>query len=114
MNFIVKAVSLLIYPLSIIVRIVNALIDNDPLRLRRQTAESYWIVRHSVPSRPSYFSEASEVEGRRRRGPVSLLTKAIRLLARLFVPPRSSAKDEKFRPAAERERGIPDEVYTLW
>ena len=100
----------LFYPLLLLTRLVNALRGFDPLRRRRPGAGSLWVSRGSQGSDAGYFSESSPAEGRQG----SAIARATLLwLSRWYAPPRSSPH-EKFSAAADREQGIPDEMYTLW
>jgi len=112
-EFLIKLVLTLLYPLLMLGRSLNAFLGRDPLRVREPKSATCWIERGPEPNRTSYFSEASAVEGRGHGGFGRLATVALRWLARLLAPPRKRA-GEKFRAAAERDQDIPDEVYTLW
>jgi hypothetical protein len=79
----------------------------------REPSGSCWITRASQPNATSYFSEASSAEGRGQRGFGWLVRGPLKLLARLHAPPRP-APSESYSAAADREQGIPDEIYTLW
>ena len=115
MNLLSRIIVILFYPIAIAVRLWNALTGADPLRLKRpEDAETFWIPRDVQPSRISYFSEVSEAEGRGKRSLGWLVLAPLRLLARPFSPRLPSENDGAFKPAADREQGIPDEVYTLW
>ena len=90
---------------------MNALLARDPLRRRRPAAGSLWVAR-KVGSDAGYFSEASPSED----APASaarLPESALVALSRVYAPPRARP-NEKFSAAADREQGIPDEMYTLW
>jgi hypothetical protein len=113
MEFLTKLILVLLYPLLILGRILNALLGRDPLRLREPDGATFWIERESEVARTSYFSEASELEGKKHGGFGRVATVALGLVARLLAPPRKSAAED-FRPAADRDQDIPDEVYTLW
>lgn len=115
MNLLAKALLVLLYPLVILARLVNALRGTDPLRLKGDPdAASFWIEREAEPSRASYFSEASETEGRRPAGAGRLVTALLRMVAKGFAPSKPREGVEASKPAVDREQGIPDEVYTLW
>jgi hypothetical protein len=113
MEFLTKLILVLLYPLLILGRILNALLGRDPLRLREPDGATCWIEHEPEVSRTSYFSEASELEGKNHGGFGRVATFAFGLVARLFAPSRDSGRDD-FRPAADRAKDIPDEVYTLW
>jgi hypothetical protein len=108
-----KAICVLVYPLLVLGRVLNALLGRDPLRLREPKASTCWIVRAPEASRTSYFSEGSEPEGRAHGGFGRLATGVLGGLARLLAP-RRGRTGEEFHPSADRDRDIPDEVYTLW
>ena len=114
----------LLYLILLPIGVARRLLGRDTLQLRppRHTA-SYWLARGSAPPASSYFSEASAVEGisaKNTDGQLKIPSGACRLLtpfflavARLYAPPRTP-EARSYSAAAERERGIPDEVYTLW
>jgi hypothetical protein len=100
------------YLLLILARAINAISRRDPLRLRRPPQPSLWIERDATVSDLSYFSESSPAELRSNsagRLPASFLS----WVARFYAPARTQSR-EKFSAAADREQGIPDEMYTLW
>jgi hypothetical protein len=99
---------LMIYPLLLARRLANRLRGRDPLRLARPTSQSSWIARPAPSSAEQYFSQ-SAVQGE----PVALANAALIAVAMRQAPPRLKP-GEKFSAAADREQGIPDEVYTLW
>lgn len=101
----------LVYPLLLLARLFDAIAGRDPLRRRRPRDASLWIVRPPSTTDASYFSEASpaETQARSARIPERLLV----WVAGCYAPPRSQP-GEKFSAAADREQGIPDEMYTLW
>jgi hypothetical protein len=113
MGFLMKLILILLFPLLFVGRILNSLLRRDPLRVRKPKGTTYWIERGLEPSRTSYFSEASALEGSNHGGFGWLTTVALGWVARLVAPPRKST-GEDFRVAAERDQTIPDEVYTLW
>jgi len=113
MDLLTKILLVLFYPLLLLTRALNALLGRDPLRLREPEGESFWIAREAEPDRTSYFSEASVAEGRGARGFGGIARGFLKLLGRLHAPQRAHP-GEKFSAAADREQGIPDEVYTLW
>ena len=113
MELLTKLILVLLYPLLILGRILNALLGRDPLRLREPKAATCWIERGPQPSRTSYFSEASEPEGRQHGGFGRLATVVLGWVARQLAPRlKSTGKD--FHAAADRNQDIHDEVYTLW
>ena len=108
-----KVILVLLYPLLVLGRLLNLLLGRDPLRLREPRGKSCWIERGPEPSPTSYFSAASELEGRDHGGFGRLATIVLCWVARLLAPSRrSTGKD--FLAAADRDQDIPDEVYTLW
>jgi hypothetical protein len=113
MDSLIKLLLILLYPLLLLGRGLNALFGRDPLRLRQPTGSTFWIARAGEPEVDSYFSEASSVEGCGHGGMGGAARGCLRGLARMLAPPRP-APGEKFSAAADREQGIPDEVYTLW
>jgi hypothetical protein len=102
----------LLYPLLVAARAMNALLGRDPLR-RRPPAGSLWIARDPAAHDAGYFSESSPNEGRGHGGSGRIAAAVLLLIARWYAPPRSQP-NEKFSAAADREQGIPDEMYTLW
>lgn len=103
----------LVYPLFIAARIFNAALGRDPLRLRPRKDDSLWIERPSQPDSTAYFTETSATEGHDHGG---MGRPAFRLLnwLSLAYSPRRDRPSEKFSAAADRDQGIPDELYTLW
>jgi len=102
-----------LYPLLLLGRGLNAVRGRDPLRLREPSGRTAWVERGPEPSRASYFSEASEPEGNAHGGSGWLAAATLAWLAGWLAPPRAGSR-EGFRPTADRDRDIPDEVYTLW
>jgi hypothetical protein len=100
----------LVYPLLMVTRLFHRATGRDRLRLRRPSEASLWIERGPAGSDASYFSETSPAESHHSTSlPASLLA----WIARFQAPPRAQP-GEKFSAAADREQGIPDEMYTLW
>jgi hypothetical protein len=109
-----KAVLILVYPLLLLAWLVNLVLRRDRLRLRDiANDESYWIERRAQPTTQSYFSEESCAEGGGETSAARAMTRFLRVLALLYAP-RRQAGGGNYKASAERERGIPDEVYTLW
>ncbi len=101
------------YPLLLVARLANVLSGRDPLRRARPSSGSYWIERDTPSGDAVYFLEVSASD-KRERASAGWLPEAVLLaLSRWFAPPRATP-NEKFSAAADREQGIPDEMYTLW
>ena len=124
MDLLAQVLLTIVYMLVLPVQFVRALLGRDTLRLRRpMNATSYWVGRENEPNSQSYFSEASLAEGCSRRlevgqffsdrGVARWFTPVLRLMARLYAPPRERVAD-KYTVSADRGASIPDEVYTLW
>ena len=124
MNLLTRILLAVLYLPITFAGIVGRLFGSDPLQLRpSRTRSSYWLVRAKAPQTAHYFSELSAVEGARTHhegderllspGITRILMPVFRAFARLYAPARSQP-GEKFSAAADREQGIPDEVYTLW
>jgi hypothetical protein len=114
MESLTKTILVCLYPILILGRALNCICGRDPLRLREPTGPTCWIEREpTAVSRASYFSEASESEGRNHRGFGRLATAVLLFVAKLLAPPRKN-RSESFSTTVERDRNIPDEVYTLW
>jgi hypothetical protein len=113
MKVLSQLILICLYPLLVLGRIFNCVCKSDPLRLRQPRGATCWIERGPEVSRASYFSEASEQEGKNHRGFGRLATAILGLAARLFAPTLAIA-NEDFGARVDRERDIPDEVYTLW
>ena len=103
----------LLYPLLLAARLFNALLRRDPLRRGRPAAGSLWVERESASNDAGYFSEASPSEVGRQASAAWLPETVLVALSRWYAPPRARP-NEKFSPSADREQGIPDEMYTLW
>jgi hypothetical protein len=107
-----KTLLVIIYPLLLLGWLLNLVLGRDRLRLHDfKSAESYWIERRAQPNITSYFTEVSCSEGGGE--PSAPLTRLLRGIARLYTPPRQSS-GVTYKASADREQGIPDEVYTLW
>jgi len=108
-----KPLLILLYPFALLAKAVNSVLGYDRLRLHEADRESFWIARRVQPGTISYFSEASVNEGGGTRSAGWLLTQSLLWLSRLYVPSRT-ASEKSYKASAERDHGIPDEVYTLW
>lgn len=103
----------LLYPLLLVARLFNALLRRDPLRRGRPAAGSLWVERQNASNDAGYFSEASPVEEGGQASAAWLPETVLVALSRWYAPPRSRP-NAKFSAAADRDQGIPDEMYTLW
>ena len=103
----------LVYPVFLAARLLNLMLRRDPLRLREDPGRSLWIARDPELDHASYFSEGSAVEGRDHGGMGWVGFAVLTWLSRPYAPPRERPSG-KFSTAADREQGIPDELYTLW
>jgi hypothetical protein len=112
-NIIIKSILILLYPLLLMARLKNTILRRDPLRLRERRAESLWLTRDDEHDTASYFSESSRQTDEQRDGLIRITKVTLRKLARCFAPPRR-APGAKYSAAVDRQKGIPDEVYTLW
>jgi len=114
MQIFTKTLPVTIYLLVLVARFVNLVLGRDRLRLGDVSrGESFWIDRCAQPNIPSYFSEQSCSEGGSERSAARPLILLLRGVARLYTPPPRS-DGANYKASAEREHGIPDEVYTLW
>jgi hypothetical protein len=107
-----RIVLVAIYPLLILAGLGNRLIGFDRLRLRKSVQVSYWVER-SQPDLTSYFSEASQCEGNGEPSLAKPVARFLELVAQLYRLGQQTS-EPNYKPSAERERSIPDEVYTLW
>jgi len=103
----------LLYPLLLIARGLNALRGRDPLRRSRPGAGTLWVDRDTTANDASYFSQVSPSERLVRASAAWLPESVLVALSRWYAPPRLRPT-EKFSAGADREQGIPDEMYTLW
>jgi hypothetical protein len=103
----------LTYPLLVAARLVNTVLGRDPLRRVRPNGGSYWVERDTTSGDAGYFLEVSPSEKRDGASAGWLPEAVLVALSRWFAPPRSMP-EENFSAAADREQGIPDEMYTLW
>ena len=101
------------YPMLLAAKMINVLLGRDPLRSRRSANGSYWVERDNASGDAGYFLEVSPSEQRDRNSAAWLPETILVWLSRWFAPPRATP-DERFSAAADREQGIPDEMYTLW
>jgi hypothetical protein len=114
MEILTRFILIAVYPILVLGRVLNCVCRRDPLRLREPRTSTCWVERGSVGlSRASYFSEDSEMEGRDHGGFGRPAAVVLRCMARFFAPPRKG-DGESYRPTIDRDRDIPDEVYTLW
>ncbi len=113
MNVMMKLVLIFLYPLLILTRVANAVFGRDPLHLREPKMGSFWLSRSEEAGSAAYFSESSRQSDEQSGGLTGIANRALRWVARWFAPSHP-APNEKYSAAADRERGIPDEIYTLW
>jgi hypothetical protein len=111
-SLLTRIVLIAIYPLLVLAGLGNRLMGFDRLRLRKSGQASYWVER-SQPDLASYFSEASQCEGNGGASLAKPVARFLELIARLYRRRRQTG-GPNYKPSVERERGIPDEVYTLW
>lgn len=102
----------ILYILWLPVALLARLLGRDALRLKDPGGASYWITREPTIRRESYFSEASDHEGKGAGSPV--MAGALRAIAKLFAPAKVKSGEKTIASAADREQGVPDEIYTLW
>ena len=122
MDIVSKVFLASIYALILPLRLWHTLRGYDRMHLSRSgDTGSYWIPRKQAPDLQSYFLESSLAEGRCPganesvciyRGGARWITPLLRLLAKAYAPARSIPSG-RFS-TADREQGIPDEIYTLW
>jgi hypothetical protein len=104
----------LVYPAVLLAWILNLAFGRDPLRLYDPPGgKSCWTKRRAQPNTASYFSEESCAEGPGDSSAAKSLTRLLDLIARLYRPSRQLT-GVIYKASAEREQGVPDEVYTLW
>src|SRR5437016_6114590 len=114
MDALSKILLVIVYPLLLVARVLNALRSSDRLRLRPLAPTvSCWIERSREPGTGSYFCEASTAEGHPQSSAAHFITQALRGLSWLYAPTRQKTK-VTVTTAADRHSDIPDEVYTLW
>src|SRR5438874_1058589 len=112
MEWFLRALLVLIYILWLPVMLIAHLVGRDALRLRDPGGATYWITRDPTIRRESYFSQASDHEGKGAGSPV--MAGVLRALASLYAPPKVKSGERQIASAADREHGVPDEIYTLW
>jgi hypothetical protein len=114
MQILTKTLLVATYSLLLLAWLVNRMLGRDRLRLHDiPSEESCWVERRGQPNTASYFAEASYAEGGTEPSAARALTHFMRVAARLYAPPRQGA-GTVYKASADREQGIPDEVYTLW
>jgi hypothetical protein len=114
MRIVTKILLVAVYPFLLMAWLVNLLLGRDRLRLYNiPSEESCWIERRGQPNTATYFLEASCSEGDQKPSAARPLARLLRGIARFYTPPRQVA-GAVYKPSAERERSIPDEIYTLW
>ncbi len=115
---------ILYYPVLICVGLVRRLLGRDTLGLGRPPVrQSHWLVREPIGDTQSYFSEDSPTEGRRTHfenvsrktdaGAAGWCGRPLLWLAKWYSPARK-ATPGTVSSAADRDKNIPDEIYTLW
>jgi hypothetical protein len=114
MSLLAKLILLALFPLAVLLRVISGILGRDPLRLKQPAGESFWITRAASDDSGHYFSEASAAEGQGAGGLSGVIAPALRASASLFKPKTSHDAPGRHIAAADREQGIPDEVYTLW
>jgi hypothetical protein len=109
-----KVLLVIIYPVVLLAWLINRILRRDRLRLHSAPrGESLWIERRAQPMGPAwYFSEESFSEGSGLRSAARPLILLLCTVAALFGPRQK--QQATYTPSADREQGIPDEVYTLW
>jgi hypothetical protein len=114
MRILTKSLLVTFYPLLLLARLINLILGRDRLQLRiPMDQKSLWVERTKEPNIQSYFSEASRCEGGDEASAARPLSRLLRGVARLYTPPRGAAGGV-YQASADRQQGIPDEVYTLW
>jgi hypothetical protein len=112
MELFLRILLLLVYILWLPIMLIARLFGRDALRLKDPGGASYWIARDPATRRDSYFSEASDHEGKGAGSPV--MAAVLEAIAKLFAPPKVKSGERPIASAADREHGVPDEIYTLW
>jgi hypothetical protein len=114
MDLLLRILLVFCYPFLLLARAMNALRGTDRMRLREPpNVTSLWLERKPQGGTEGYFSEASATEGSPQKGAGSLISRALRMLARFYAP-NAQNEEKDYIAAADRKQGIPDEVYTLW
>jgi hypothetical protein len=114
MRILMKILLVVIYPLLLVARFANVVRGRDRLRLHEApSGESCWIERRGQPNTMFYFSEESNSEAGGEPSAARLLFLLLQSISRLWTPPER-AGGVAYKSSTDRERGIPDEVYTLW
>jgi len=109
-----KTLLVVLYPLLLVAWLANLVLRRDRLGLQdRSNNGSYWIERRGRPNTAAYFSEASCAEGGNEPSAAMPVARLLRAIAHLYAPPRCIV-EPIYKASVDRERGIPDEVYTLW
>jgi hypothetical protein len=109
-----NALLICVYPVLLLARFANMVLRRDRLRLHDVRNEvSFWLERPVQPTTQSYFSEESLAEGSGEASAARLVTRFLHGMARFYAPRRQPGEGN-YKASAEREQGIPDEVYTLW
>ena len=114
MGLLLKILLALFYPFVLLARVMNALQGKDRMRLREpEGVTTFWLERSPKEGTEGYFSEASATEGSPQNGTAPRISKVLLILAHVYAPTRQN-KEKEFVASADRNQGIPDEVYTLW
>jgi hypothetical protein len=125
MNWIIRALLGILYFLTLPLMLLTKSAAKRRLQLDDPGTASYWIVRKGDADRDSYFSESSVAEGAtapregaeggpRIGGGSFWLASLLVMLSGMFKP-REALPGSKAAPSiADRDKGVPDEIYTLW
>lgn len=102
--------------------VMGRLLGRDSLMLRRPSHDSYWLAKAPIDGTESYFSPGSARRGNGTTAdtpaPMAGWVAPLLLwLSKAFAPRRRQLADTATSAApsaASRDKGIPDEIYTLW
>jgi hypothetical protein len=125
MQWITRAFLTILYFATLPVIWLTRRISGSRLQLDDPGTASYWLIRKADAGRDSYFFEASTIEGApapreglesgpRIGGRSPWLASILIIIARWYAPPREPVAGKGLSSIADREEGVPDEIYTLW
>ncbi len=110
------------YALLLPAKALAALRGRDPLQLKNDPSRtSYWVPRPIRTDAAAYFSESSPAEDDIVAGRGDPSTRRLRPAGRIAMAPllwlakrQGPGRNTVAVSASERDKGVPDEIYTLW
>jgi hypothetical protein len=110
------------YALLLPAKLLAGLRGRDPLQLKDDPSRtSYWVPRPVRTDAAAYFSESSPAEDDLAAGRADTANLHLRPAGRLALKPllwlarrQGPGRTKVAVSASDRDKGVPDEIYTLW